>query len=244
MRVSVEVCATSLAEVQAAEEAGCDAVELTTWLACGGVTPSLGTIRTVTEQTRIPVRVLVRPGPGDFRLKGSERSILTNDISILCATSGVHGAVTGGLDEDLRPDTRLMKEVLDQCARHGKELTFHRAIDMCRDLNEAVERCLRLGIPRILTSGGATTAVQGCERIRGMVELANGAARIVAAAGVNGTNVVELVERTGVSEVHFSATRSMGGPAATMPFDTGRRFEPDRSRIHGVLNALVKAGLR
>jgi copper homeostasis protein CutC len=62
-------------------------------------------------------------------------------------------------------------------------------------------------------------------------------------------NVVELVERTGVGEIHFSAQQwvttaasgpSLGGDQATL----GAVVVADLRRMDGILNALAKAGLR
>ncbi|MBK7483046.1 MAG: hypothetical protein IPI72_09945 [Flavobacteriales bacterium] len=50
-------------------------VEVCTWLDCGGVTPSSGLIDTVRgAKVRIPVRVLVRPGPEASRIHPQKRS--------------------------------------------------------------------------------------------------------------------------------------------------------------------------
>lgn len=82
-----------------------------------------------------------------------------------------------------------------------------------------------------------------------MVERAGDRLLIAAAGGINPDNVVEIVERAGVREVHFAAQlpvkskvrgAAMGSGHAGVSFET----EPDREKIDGVLNALVKAGLR
>jgi len=61
--------------------------------------------------------------------------------------------------------------------------------------------------------------------------------------------VVEIVERTGVQEVHFAAqklTRARVDKIALSSMHGATSFgvEPDMAKIEGVLNALVKAGLR
>lgn len=48
-------------------------------------------------------------------------------------------------------------------------MTLHRAIDVTADPVAAVEVAVRLGIDRILTSGGAGTAMEGRAVIRRMV---------------------------------------------------------------------------
>ena len=39
-------------------------------------------------------------------------------------------------------------------AASGMDMTFHRAIDMAKDPVECVDELAKIGIPRILTSGG------------------------------------------------------------------------------------------
>ncbi|MCC6541965.1 MAG: copper homeostasis protein CutC, partial [Flavobacteriales bacterium] len=59
MRVTVEVCVTTVEEAVAAEQAGADGVEICSWLASGGITPSSGLVDAVRTAVRIPARVLV-----------------------------------------------------------------------------------------------------------------------------------------------------------------------------------------
>ena len=85
--------------------------------------------------------------------------------------------------------------------------------------------------------------------LKQVVQRAGDRIMIAAAGGINAANVVELVERTGVMEVHFSAQRLKPGSAQGAGMSStsqGVSFEtePDRAKIEGVMNALVKAGLR
>ena len=49
-------------------------------------------------------------------------------------------------------------------------LTFHRAIDLSRDLQAAARQVAQLGFSRILTSGGAQTAAAGAANIADIVQ--------------------------------------------------------------------------
>ncbi len=245
MRVRVEVCVTSLAEAMAAEASGADSVEICTWLACGGVTPSYGLVNTLKERMGIPLRVLVRPTPGGFVYSEFERQTILRD-AMLIGLSGV-GLVTGALNDNGLPEASLMKAV--RMAAPENELTFHRAIDHCDDPLAALDACVELGIHRVLTSGGRTLAIDAMDLLREMVRRADVKVRIAAAGGITSENVVELVERTGVSEVHFSAQRTVATSttkAAMSSVYDGMTFEtvPDEAKIDGVMNALLKAGLR
>ena len=245
MRVSVEVCVTSVDEALAAERAGVDSVEVCSWLACGGLTPSYGLVNTLKEQLKLTMRVLVRPTPGGFCYNDLERQAILRD----CMLIGINGMplVAGGLDKDDDPERILVKGIL--LAAPNSEITFHRAIDRARDIEGAMDTCLQLGMHRVLTSGGETLAMDGLKSLKRLVEQANGKLVIAAAGGIDPKNVVEIVEKTGIREVHFSAQRprmvkvkgaAMSAANAGVNFET----EPDVAKIEGVLNALVKAGLR
>jgi copper homeostasis protein len=245
MRVAVEVCVASFAEAVAAASAGADTVEVCTWLACGGVTPSNGLVDAIRGAVEIPVRVLVRPAPGGFVYKGAEAHAILVDAEVF--GGGAMGIVTGGLTEAGAPDVALLREVMRLAPE--SEITFHRAIDHAADMLRSVDDCTELGLHRILTSGGETLAMDGASPLKAMVERAGDRLTIAAAGGINPRNVVELVEGTGVREVHFAAQKpkSSGSRGASMSStNVGVSFEtePDLAKIEGVLNALVKAGLR
>ncbi|MBL7951020.1 MAG: hypothetical protein JNM62_04815 [Flavobacteriales bacterium] len=245
MRVAVEVCVTSVAEAQAAEQAGADTVEVCTWLACGGVTPSSGLVDAVRSAVRIPVRVLVRPTPAGFVYTPDALHALFLDAEIF--GGGAIGLVTGGLLHGGQMDRDLMRTV-KQLAPES-EITFHRAMDHSISPLEVLEGCLSLGIDRVLTSGGAQRAVEGCATLRRLVEAAGENCLVAAAGGISPKNVVDLVQRTGVREVHFAAQQvvpstsskiALTSSSVPADFDT----QPDVAKIQGVLDALTKAGLR
>jgi len=245
MRVKVEVCVTSVQEALAAEAGGADGVELCIWLACGGVTPSSGLVDAVRGSVQLPVRVLVRPKPGGFVHEAPELHALLVDAEIL--GGGAIGLVTGGLLADGDADVELMRAVMK--AAPESEVTFHRAIDHARDPLAVLEACAGIGVHRILTSGARTLATDGAAMIGQLVQQAGERLLIAAAGGINPANVVELVERTGVSEVHFasqlpSAGRVVGASMSSTNEGVSFETEPDHAKIEGVLNALVKAGLR
>ncbi len=245
MQVNVEVCITSVEEAITAEECGATSVEVCTWLDCGGVTPSSGLVDTVRGAVRIPVRVLVRPGPGSFTYSPAETNALLTDAEIF--GGGALGLVTGAIDGQGEVEQRIL-EAVKRLAPES-EITFHRAIDHLADPLRVVESCVELGIDRILTSGGAGLAVDGIPTLIRIIERAGDRIEIAVAGGIDPENVLRIVEQTGAREVHFAAQRrvpgQMKGPALSsaggnVQFDV----IPDRAKIEGVMNALVKAGLR
>ena len=70
------------------------------------------------------------------------------------------------------------------------------------DLLEAIDSLVALGVTRVLSSGGAPTALEGANTLAAMVARAGEGLQIVAGGGVRGGNVAAVVRRTGVREVH------------------------------------------
>lgn len=245
MRVRVEVCVASLAEANAAMALGVDSVEACAWLACGGITPGTALVRRMGSHGPSLLRVLCRPGPGGFVYGDDERALLLDEADGFDALPEVHGLVLGALTADGRAEPTLMAAA----RRWAKELTFHRAIDHAPDPLGVLEQVVEHGFSRILTSGGETLALDGATQLKRMVDSAAGRIRIAAAGGINPANVVELVQRTGVVEVHFAAQkpaarRMEGASMSSTPAGVSFETEPDAAKIEGVLNALAKAGLR
>ncbi len=247
MRVSVEVCVTSLEEARVAERCGADSIELCTWLVCGGLTPSIGLVTELVEHVGIPVRVLVRATPGGFVYSDEEQRVMLRDIETLSKVIGSGGFVLGALDREGLADRAFVEQALVLAG--DSQSTFHRAIDRSTDPRASLDRCLELGVSRVLTSGAASHAMDGADLIAWMVERARPTLLIAAAGGINATNVIELVERTGVSEVHFAAQLATDFPRETVamssiPATADFYARPDVAKIEGVLEALAKAGFR
>jgi copper homeostasis protein len=87
-------------------------------------------------------------------------------------------------------------------AANGLPVTFHRAIDALIDRWRGLEELNDIAETRILTSGGKTTALEGADVIAELVDRARGRIVIMAGGGIRASNVRDVIERTGVSEVH------------------------------------------
>ena len=200
--VLVEVCVESVAGAYAAVVGGAERIELCSSLAEGGLTPSAGLCQAVAAAVQVPVFAMIRPRAGDFLYDGTEVDVMVRDIEAL-REAGAAGFVVGALQADGQVDHRRMGEFVDMA--EGLPVTFHRAFDVCRDANEAVEVLCELGVQRLLTSGMKASAPEGKQQIRATVERAGDRLTVMAGAGVRDDNVVRLVEFSGVREVHLSA---------------------------------------
>lgn len=90
-------------------------------------------------------------------------------------------------------------------------MTFNRAFNDTLGVFDseslAFEGVIGAGCKRLLTSGGEETAEHGMERIRDLVERAEGEISIMAGGGVTPENLKQIIQHTGVREIHTSAKR-------------------------------------
>ena len=181
MQVQVEVCVASVEEAEVAVSCGADRLEICSWLACGGITPSSGLVDTVRNAVRVPVRVLVRPTAGGFDYSASETAVLLTDAEVF--GGGALGLVTGALNGNGGMHAAIMRSVMNLAPE--SEITFHRAIDRSIDPMRIVEECIELGVDRILTSGGATLAIEGVSMLQRIILLAGDRCAVTIAGGTS-----------------------------------------------------------
>jgi copper homeostasis protein len=195
----VEAAVETLHSALAAERAGADRIELCNNLSVGGTTPGAELIATVAERTRLPVFVLIRPRAGNFVYSDDEFDQMVRDTE-LSGRLGIAGIVTGALTPGGRVDVDRTRTLVTAAA--GLPVTFHRAIDSAVDLRAALEEAIEAGASRVLTSGGAATAVEGADLIGALVGQARERIVVIAGGGVREANVRNVIARTGVREVH------------------------------------------
>ena len=193
---------------------GAGRIELCANLDVGGTTPSVALVARCVAALDIPVFAMVRPRGGSFDYSRDEADAMAHDLRAM-TLAGAHGLVFGALTPDGRIDVALMRRLVDLA--RPLPVTCHKAIDAARDLPEALDALLALGVPRVLTSGGAPTAADGAAMIAGLVRQAGDALVVMAGGAVRADNVAALVRVTGVTEVHARLLRSPQTEA-----DTGR----------------------
>ena len=198
--IEVEVCTFSLESCMNAQTAGANRVELCAAMYDGGTTPSAGIIRMARKLLSIELYVMIRPRGGDFLYSGQEFELMKEEIRHV-KESGADGVVLGILKADGTVDVERTRELVELAA--PLKVTFHRAIDMTRDLNEALEDVIRAGCYRVLTSGGRNTVAEGLEQIRVLTKRAAGRVQVMTGSGVNAANTRSLLD-AGVDAVHLS----------------------------------------
>lgn len=197
----LEICAGSIESALNAQNGGADRIELCTELSVGGLTPSKGMIELARELLEIPLYVLIRPRSGDFQYSIMELEVMKEDIAF-CSKVGCDGVVFGALTSDRRIDESKTALLMQEAGY--MDVTFHRAFDQVTNHFEALDTLKELGIQRILTSGGADSAIEGLDLLGELVEEADDDLIIMPGGGVRPNNIKALME-VGAGEYHSSA---------------------------------------
>ena len=203
--ITVEICAGSLSDVMAAVSVSqTDRIELNCALELGGLTPSLSTLKQAVRLTEKPVIAMVRPRGAGFVYNKAEKKTMYED-AILFLENGASGIVFGSLDEDRTVDEDFTAEMVRLIHSYGKQAVFHKAFDGTPDLSAACETLIRLGIDRILTSGGRPDVSSGSAMISHLTSVYGGRIEILPGGGVSEKNIREVLRATGAKQIHMSA---------------------------------------
>ena len=197
-----EICIDSPSGAIAAERAGAHRVELCANLLEGGTTPSLGLMEATIARTKLPVQVMIRPRGGDFLYSEIEVDMMLRDIAAAKAARA-GGVVFGCLTADGDIDASLTQRLI--AAARPLSVTFHRAFDVARDPERALEILIGLGIERLLTSGQEPNALEGAPLIRRLIERTAGRLIVMPGGGITPRNVARVLRETGAAEIHFAA---------------------------------------
>jgi len=204
----LEICIDGVASALAASKGGADRVELCANLPEGGTTPSAGMIRGVRRAFSGGLMVIIRPRGYDFLYSEEEMEAMLEDVRV-ARELGADGVVIGCLRADGTVDVNRCARLIEVAG--PLDLTFHRAFDMTRDLDEALETIYSLGVKRILTSGGKADVPSGSSVIADLVKRSAGRVSLMPGGGLTPENLAEIVRATGVREIHLSARHRVNG---------------------------------
>jgi len=195
----LEIGVESLEATLAAERGGADRIELCGNLSAGGVTPSAALMHAVRAHLAIPVFAMIRPRAGDFVYSDAEFSEMRRSI-VNAQESGMDGVVLGVLSKDHRVNIERTRELVEFAS--PLPVTYHRAFDETADLRQALEDVMQSGAKRILTSGGAKSALEGAAVLAELIVAAGERIVIVPGAGISAANIEQVAQQTGAREFH------------------------------------------
>lgn len=244
--INIELSVDTIDAALAADSLDVQRVELCSAGALGGLTPGPGLLETAVARChRVAVHALIRPRAGDFHYTAAEIDVLTADIAAAVRV-GAAGVVVGALTDHHEVDVAVLADLV--AAAQGREVTFHRAIDVSRDPLAAVERLAESGVSRVLSSGHAPRAEQGATMLADMVRRAEGRLAVMACGGIRANNAAAIVRATGVVDVHAAPRKptrpgladldSFGPGPAPAAVDFGGQAEFDLSEARALVAAI------
>lgn len=206
----LETIVASLDDAREAAAGGADRLELCSALALGGLTPSLGTLRSIRQEIGLSLMCMIRPREGGMAYSEAEFTTMLADAE-LALEAGADGLVFGFLDSSGEVETartRRMVRLAEQASGPERriEAVFHRAFDVTRRPEIAVKQLIDLGVTRVLTSGRAPTAKEGIGQIRRMVDISAGRIEILPGGAITDKDVRQILREAGVNQVHMYLT--------------------------------------
>ncbi|MFI5150948.1 MAG: copper homeostasis protein CutC [Bacteroidia bacterium] len=199
----LEICCYSYTSALHASSGGANRIELCA-PGSGGLTPDRQTIVHCRSLNDIALFIMIRPRAGNFCYTQEEFEEMKENIR-MAKLLGADGVVFGILNPDYTVDVARNTELARLA--YPMYATFHKAFDLCRDLEKALDDCVDCGMHRILTSGGQATALSGFAAISHLVSYANDRIILIAGGGVRASNINAL-HIPGLSEYHSSAILS------------------------------------
>ena len=200
IKLILESCVETLEDAIIAEENGANRIELCSELDQDGLTPSRELTAQCVYYLSIPVMAMVRPRGGNFVYSEAEIKQMESEIEFF-KQSGVAGVVFGLLTKDDKIDIENTRRLAKLA--FPMEVTFHKAIDYAGDILKSFQVLNTIeGITRVLTSGGMDTAWNGREVLKQMRRLPDRKIKIIAAGKVLPQNRIQIVEFTGIDELH------------------------------------------
>ena len=222
-RPIIEICLESVESVIAAEKGGADRVELCSDLFEGGLTPTIGTVKTALRKSNIKINAMIRPRGGDFCYSDEEFEVMKEDIKAFKET-GINGIVFGILIPEGDVDVKRSKEIIELA--RPLAVTFHRAFDMTRDPYKSLEELIELGVDRVLTSGQEATVPEGADLLEELVQIAGDRIIVMPGCGITERNFPKLRAKIKAKEYHIY-----------LPYETTSKmkFHPGHIYMGGLL---------
>lgn len=196
----IEVCVETLNEAITAAKRGADQIELCSNLAQDGLTPTLALTKRTLAAIDIPIKVMIRPRAGNFVFTSEELRQMWDSI-IEFQKVGIQHFVIGMATPENELDIAAISALCT--AFPEEEFTLHKVIDYVTDPLASIPALNQItNLTSILTSGGATTALEGAEQIMATQSLLHPSKHIIAAGKITKDNLAQVQSKIPVPAYH------------------------------------------
>ncbi len=210
----VEICCGSYYDAKNAYLGKAKRIELNSALYLGGLTPSAATLRQVKKDFDLEVICMVRPRGAGFCYNDEDFLIMKEEAKDLLE-NGADGIAFGILDQDGNIDLKRNQEMIEIIKSYHKTAVFHRAFDCVKDYDQAIRQLIDLGVDRVLTSGLEAKAMDGKDVIKYLQSHYGDQIQILAGSGMNASNAKEMMDHTGIYQVHSSCKDWLNDPTTS-----------------------------
>lgn len=210
----VEICCGSYYDAKNAYLGKAKRIELNSALYLGGLTPSTATLRQVKKDFDLEIICMVRPRGAGFCYNDADFLIMKEEAKDLLE-NGADGIAFGILDQDGNIDLKRNQEMIEIIKSYHKTAVFHRAFDCVKDYDQAIRQLIDLGVDRVLTSGLEAKAMDGKEVIKYLQSHYGDQIQILAGSGMNASNAKEMMDYTGIYQVHSSCKDWLNDPTTS-----------------------------
>jgi len=196
-KLFLEIIATSLEDVVRINDSKASRIELCADMAADGLSPSKALIAQVTEASRLPVRIMIRPTGRDFVFTPSEYDEMRQLISFV-KTTRADGVVLGILEKSGEIDLQRTAELVVLAS--PLPVTFHRAIERVKDQVQAFKQLRSLGAQSVLSSGNAKPLEEKLSLLKELDAL--GAPQLIVGGGITEQDI-SILAQAGISRIHL-----------------------------------------
>ena len=195
-----EVCVDNTEDAMRAIDLGANRIEYCSKLNEEGLTPDLKEVKYLLKNTCIPIRIMIRPHSKSFNYSEKDTSIMLRDI-LNFKKIGVDGIVIGCLNQYREIDLKK----INLFVKNAKPLKviFHKAIDSTKDPLKSFKILVKnSNIDGVLTSGGFSSAEEGIEVLKKMVDYSPANFELIIAGKITFKNLHEINQKLSAKFYH------------------------------------------
>lgn len=196
-KLFLEIIATSVADAMRINDSEASRIELCSDMAADGLSSSRELIAQVTEISRLPVRIMIRPTGRDFVYTSAEYAAMQELIAFV-KTTKADGVVLGLLLQDGEIDLARTAELV--ALARPLPVTFHRAIERVKDQAQAFRHLQTLGVQSVLSSGDNRPLTEKLPLLKTLNAL--GTPQLIVGGGIAERDL-PLLAQAGITRVHL-----------------------------------------